>query len=71
MFFSSHKTIEKGLKEGVTTTVAAAVVLQLVLEQLLGVEVSKEQLIEVSGALGIVTGVVRAAFNWFKHRKKK
>lgn len=70
MIFSKRKAVTKGVKDGVTTSVAAVVVIQVVLENLMGIEVTKEQLIEVSGALGVLSGAIRTAFNWLKHRKK-
>lgn len=70
MTYSPAKTAGKVVKEGVSVTVAAAVVIQLVLEQVMGVEVPTEKIVQVSGAIGVVSGAVRGFFNWLKNRKK-
>ena len=68
--YSPAKTVAKAMKEGVSVSVAAVLVVQGILENVMGVETTKEQVVEVAGALGVVAGVVRGFFNWLKNRKK-
>jgi hypothetical protein len=68
--YSAQKTIEKGAKETVVVSVAAATIIQLVLENLIGIEVPKDDLVKVAGSIGVVSGIVRGIFNWVKNRKK-
>jgi len=70
MLYNPRKTINKSIKEGVTVTAVSIVVIQVLLEEILGIEVPKAQVVEVSAALGIVAGALRGIFNWLKHRKK-
>lgn len=70
MAYNPTTTVKKALTEGITVSVATAVVVQLLLEELFGVEIQTEKIIELSGAIGIIAGAVRGAVNWVKNRKR-
>ena len=63
-------TIKKSAKNAVATSAAAAIIIKYVLENHLGVETTKEQLLIVSSAIGVVTGIIRGIVNFWKNRKK-
>ncbi len=71
ILFDPRKMIKKGMKQGFTASVASMVVIQFLLEEILGVQVSKEQLIEVSGAIGVISGTIKSALNWYTEYWKK
>lgn len=71
MKFSWGKTATKAGKETLAVSAASAVVIQVILENVFGVDIPKEDIVKVSGAIGVVSGVVRGAMNWWKNRKRQ
>jgi len=69
--FQPRKTVVKGLQHGATTSIGSAAAIQCVLELFLGVEIATEDILKVSGAIGVLTGGFWSVINWFKHGKKK
>lgn len=68
--YSPLITAKKAVTEGTTIGVSAAVLVQFLLKNVLDVEVSTDDTLKFSAALGTVAGAIRGAFNWWKNRKK-
>lgn len=71
MIYNPITTVKKVGQETAAVTVASALIIQYVLEGLLGVEIAKEDIVKVSGSIGVVAGAVRGVFNWIKNRRRK
>ena len=68
--YRPEATVKKSLVEAATVTAGSALLIQLILENLFGIEIPKEEIAQASGAIGVLSGLVRGLLNWKKNRKK-